>query len=210
MGEKILPDTSVIINGMLFNLLESEKFENVEILIPTIVVEELQSQASKGRESGFIGLKELKKLRELCEEKGFRVSFIGERPSLDDIRLAKSGRLDALIIDIAKKLGCTLYTSDYVQALTSEAYGVKVRYIVFEGKSRKLKFEEFFTPDTLSIHLKEGVPPLAKRGFPGNFKLVKIGSKVLTVKDVEEVISGIFEAMRSGEGFYEITRSGAM
>ncbi|MGP3667132.1 MAG: PINc/VapC family ATPase [Candidatus Bathyarchaeota archaeon] len=210
MVEKILPDTSVIINGMMFNLLESEKFEDVEILIPTIVVEELQSQASKGRESGFIGLKELKKLRELCEKKGFHIIFIGERPSLDDIRLAKSGRLDALIMDIAKKLGCTLYTSDYVQALTSEAYGVKVRYIVFEGKSRKLKFEEFFTPDTLSIHLKEDVPPLAKRGFPGNFKLVKIGSKVLTVKDVEEVISEIFEAMRSGEGFYEISRSGAM
>jgi len=210
LRERILPDTSIIINGMMVNLLESEEFGDIEIVIPTIVVEELQSQASKGRESGFVGLKELKKLKELCEKKGFHISFIGERPSLDDIRLAKSGRLDALIIDIAKKLGCTLYTSDYVQALTAEAYGVKVRYVIFEGKPKKLKFEEFFTPDTLSIHLKEGVPPLAKRGFPGNFKLVKIGSRSLTVKDIEEVIGEIFEAMRSGEGFYEISRSGAM
>ncbi|RLI04993.1 ATPase [Candidatus Bathyarchaeota archaeon] len=191
-------------------LIESGEVKDVEIVVPVIVVEELQSQASKGRESGFVGLRELKKIRTLCEEKKIPLRFIGERPSLEDIRLARSGRLDALIMDIAKKEDCTLYTSDYVQALTAEADGTKVQYIAVEGKAKKLTFEDFFTPDILSVHLKEGIPPLAKKGVPGKFELLSIGEKPLTTHEIEGIIGEIFEAVRGGRGFYEISRNGAM
>ena len=211
MVEKILPDSSIIINGKMSSLVETGEIKgDVEIVIPLIVVEELQSQASKGRETGFLGLKELKKLRVLCEEKGIPIKIVGERPSLDDIRLARSGRIDALILDLAKKEDCILYTSDYVQALTAEADGTKVKYLPAEGKLEKLVFEKFFTSDTLSIHLKEGVPPLAKRGIPEKFELKPIQDKPLTAQEIEDIVNEIFDSIRGGKGFYEISRSGAM
>ncbi|MEM5829419.1 MAG: PINc/VapC family ATPase [Candidatus Aenigmatarchaeota archaeon] len=211
MTLKIVPDTSVIIHGNLSQMLESGKLKDCEVVIPIAVLDELQAQASKGRDVGFIGLDELKKIRKLCEEKKIKIKFAGERPTLEEIKLAKSGRIDALIRDVAKAEGGKLLTADYVQALVAEAEGILVEYIAQEIKTTGLKFEKFFTPDTLSVHLKEGVAPLAKRGKPGKFELVKIGEEKLTVEEIESMIKEILEAARvSEEGRVEIASSGAM
>lgn len=211
MVTKIVPDTSVIINGILSKMIEKNELGDFELVIPLAALDELQAQASKGRDVGFIGLDELKKIRKLCEERGIKIKFAGERPSLEEIKLAKSGRIDALIRDVAKSEGGKLLTSDYVQALVTEAEGVPVEYIAQEIKITGLKFEKFFTPDTLSVHLKEGVEPLAKRGKPGKFELVKIREEKLTAEEIEEMIKEILEAARvSEEGRVEIIRSGAM
>jgi ATPase len=210
MVTRIVPDSSIIIDGKVTELIEKGKLKEVELAIPLAVLDELQAQASKGREPGFIGLEELKKLRKICEQKGIKLRFTGERPSIDDIKLAKSGRLDALIRDVAKDENGTLLTADYVQALVAEAEGVKVEYIASEIKTTGLAFEKFFTPDTLSVHLKEDVAPLAKRGKPGKFELVKLREEVLTEEEVEDIIHEISEATRiSEEGSFEIVRSGA-
>src|SRR3989338_8678186 len=161
MSERIVCDTSVIIDGKITELIEKGKLKDAEIIIPLAVIDELQAQASKGREMGFIGLEQLKLLRRLVEGKGIKLRYTGGRPSMDDIRLAKSGRMDALIRDVAKEEGATLYTADYVQALVGEAEGVKILHIPGETKTEGLKFESYFTPDTLSLHLKEDVPPMA-------------------------------------------------
>lgn len=208
--KKIICDTSIIIDGKISQLLEKSELKDVEIVIPLAVLDELQAQASKGKEPGFIGLDELKKLREICEKKKIKIRFAGERPSLEDIKLARSGRLDALIRDVAKTEDGTLYTADYVQALVAEAEGVNVKHIAPEIKTTGLKFEEFFTPDTLSVHLKEKVAPLAKRGKPGKFELVKLRKEPFTTKEIEDIIREISEATRiSEEGLVEISRSGA-
>src|SRR5208337_3868824 len=102
-----------------------------------------------------VGLSEIKKLRVFCEGKGIKLTFLGERPGFDDIKLAHSGRLDALIIDVARTEGGILLTADYVQALVAEASGVKLEHVRGEVKTTGLTFEKFFTPDTSSIHLKE-------------------------------------------------------
>jgi ATPase len=209
--KRIVCDTSIIIDGKISKLVEKGKLKNIEIVIPIAVLDELQAQASKGREPGFVGLEELKRLRKTCEDKKIKIRFTGKKPSLDDIKLARSGRLDALIRDVAKTEDGVLYTADYVQALVAEAEGVKSEYIAPEIKTKGLKFEKFFTSDTLSLHLKEGVPPLAKRGKPGKFKLIKIREKRLTQEEINEVIREILEATRiSEEGFVEVSRSGAI
>jgi ATPase len=211
MVKKIVLDSSIIIDRKISELLKSGKLKNVEIIIPIAVLDELQAQASKGREPGFIGLDEIKKIREICEKKKFKIRFAGERPSFEDIQLARSGRIDALIRDVAKIEKGILYTSDYVQALVAEAEGVKVEYIAPEIKTSGLKFESFFTPDTLSLHLKEKVPPFAKRGKPGDFKLVKLREEPCTTEEIEEIIREISEATRiSEEGLVEISRKGAL
>jgi ATPase len=211
MTEKIVPDTSVIIHGKLSELIEKGKLKNVEIVIPIPALDELQAQASKGREPGFIGLEELKRLRNICEKKKIKIRFTGEKPTLEDIKLAKAGRIDGMIREVAKSENGTLYTADYVQALVAEAEGVKVKYIPTEVKTTGLKFEKFLTDDTLSLHLKKGVIPIAKRGKPGKFELVKLSDKPLTQKELEEIIMEISEATRiSEEGFVEISRAGAL
>ena len=207
---RIVPDTSAIIHGILLEELKKMK-KRVELIIPLAALDELQAQASKGREVGFIGLEQLKEIRKVCEKKKIKIRFEGERPSLDDIKLAHSGRIDAMIRDVAKKYDAYLYTCDYVQALVAEAEGVKVKYFEIPVKTSGLKFENFFTEDTISVHLKENCVPLAKRGKPGNFKLVEVSDKKLTYEEISEIIREISEVARiSEEGSIEINRPGAL
>lgn len=211
MTQKLVPDTSIIIDGNVPVVIEKGGFTDYEIVIPYAVLDELQAQASKGRETGFVGLGEIKKLKQFCDSKGVKLIFLGSRPGFDDIRLARSGRLDALITDVAKTEGGVLLTADYVQALVAEAYGVQVKYVPGEVRTTDLTFEKLFTPDTSSIHLKEGTKPLAKRGKPGKFELVQIAQKLSTTEEIEQIIREITEAARvSREGFVEIDRAGAM
>jgi ATPase len=211
MTQKLIPDTSIIIDGNVAAILEKGDYNDVELVIPYAVLDEIQAQASKGREPGFVGLGEIKKLRELCERKSIKLTFLGARPGLDDIKLARSGRLDALITDVAKTENGILLTADYVQALVAEASGVQVKHIPGEVRTTDLTFEKFLTPDTSSIHLKEGTRPLAKRGKPGKFELVRVSETASTPEEIEKIIHEITEAARvSREGFVEINRSGAL
>jgi ATPase len=208
--EKIVLDSSIIIDGKISKMIEKGELKDVEVVVPLAALDELQAQASKGKEPGFIGLEELKKIRALCEKSGMNIMFIGERPTLEDIKLAHSGRIDAMIREVAKKEGGILYTADYVQALVAEAEGVRVQYTPPEIKTTGLLFENFFTPDTLSLHLKEGVPPYAKRGKPGKFKLIKLREEPISEEEINQIIREITEATRiSEEGSFEIVRSGA-
>ena len=213
MVRKIVPDTSIIIDRKLSGMIEKEelKVKDLEIIIPAAVLDELQSQASRGREHGFIGLDELKELRMLADSKGFSLRFTGKRPTMEDIQLAKAGRMDAIIRDVAKQEDAEFFTADYVQALVGEAEGVKTFYIPAEIKTKGLTFEDFFTEDTISVHLKEGVVPMAKRGVPGQFELVKIGERALTKEEIEKIITEIGDATRvDEEGTVEINRRGAL
>jgi len=211
MTSRIITDSSIIIDGKISELIEKGKLKDIELVIPMAVLDELQAQASKGKEPGFVGLNELKKLRAVCENKKIKIRFTGAKPSLDDIKLAHSGRLDALIRDVAKDENGILYTSDYVQALVAEAEGVKVEYVPAEIKTTGLKFEKFFDNATLSLHLKEDVVPLAKKGKPGKFELVEIRKEPIKKEELEELIKEISEATRiSEEAFVEISRAGAL
>ena len=208
LKEKFVFDTSVIIDRKVPEIVKKEKPE--QVIVPYVVLDELQSQASKGRDEGYVGLEQIKLVRKLCEEKKIGLSFQGERPCLNDIKLAGSGRLDALIRDVAKKNQALLITSDYVQSLVGEAEGVKTRYVPKKKRKRTMSFKRFFTKDTMSIHLKQGAPPLAKRGKPGNFNLVKTRLKALSEKELRRMISQIMdEALREEKTFIEIEEPGA-
>lgn len=202
--EKIVPDTSVLVAGMLSELIEKGEIGPAEIIIPEFVVEELRAQASKGREIGFSGLEELKKLRQLFE-KGITLVKTGRRQTYEEIQLAKYGRIDALILDIAREEHATLYTADYVQAMTADAEGVSVRYFRLYEKKVRTQLEDMLTADTMSLHLKEGVMPMAKRGKPGDFSLVKISDQLLTAEQLEGIIKEIMDAVHYEEdSFIEI------
>jgi ATPase len=210
-NKKFVLDTSIIIDGEITKMLELGNIEQEsDIIIPLAVLDELQSQASMNKEHGFVGLEEIKKMRELCTAKNISLRFVGQRPDLDDIRLAKHGRIDAIIKDVAMHESATLITADYVQALVAEAQGIKAMHIRTPTKTTDLEFEKYFDDTTMSVHLKEGTFPMAKRGKPGNFQLVKISQEKSTYHQLLNITREVSEASRvTGMGSVEISRSGA-
>jgi ATPase len=210
-NKKFVLDTSIIIDGEITKMLEAGSIEEEsDIIIPLAVLDELQSQASTNKEHGFVGLEEIKKMREICTTKSISLRFVGQRPDLDDIRLAKHGRIDAIIKDVAMQESATLITADYVQALVAEAQGIKALHIRTPTKTTNLEFEEYFDDTTMSVHLKEGTFPMAKRGKPGNFQLVKISQEKTPYHQLSNIIKEVSEASRvTGMGSVEISRSGA-
>ena len=210
-NKRYVLDTSIIIDGEITKMIEVGQIDNgSEIIIPLAVLDELQSQASSNKEYGFVGLNEIKKIRDQSSMKDISLRFLGERPNIDDIRLAKRGRIDAIIKDVALHEDATLITADYVQALVAEVQGVKSLHIGNVTKTTNLEFEKFFTEDTMSVHLKEGVSPWAKRGKPGDFQLIKLDEKKSTYLELTNIIREISEASRVNRtGSIEISRNGA-
>lgn len=207
---KIVADTSVIINGQLTAQIESGSIRNFEIIIPQAVFDELQSQASKKKEQGFIGLERIQKLKSLSGSHGLTVVVSGTHPSSDDIRLASSGRIDALIVDMAKQNGATLYTSDNVQHLVARAEGIETVFLKSEIKNESLEFLKFFDSETMSIHLKENQYPLAKKGKPGEFVLTKLNDEILSKDYLEMISSQILDAVNVYDSStLEISKTGA-
>lgn len=209
--DKIVVDTSIVIDEEIGKLIESGNLSNLEIIIPVAVLDELQSQASQNKDYGFVGLAEIKKIRQLSEKHNIMIRFEGERPSMEDIKLASHGRIDAIIKDIAKKNNATFYTADYVQALVAEAEGIKTKYSKPDVKTTNLEFEKFFDSQTMSVHLKEGTKPMAKRGKPGAFVLAELEDRILTKDYLTSITTEILEASRVNQsGIVEISKPGAL
>jgi len=206
----LVADTSVIINGNLAEQIESGSIRDFEIIIPQAVFDELQSQASNHKEQGFIGLEQIQKLNRLSENYGLKIILKGSHPAIDDIKFAASGRIDALIIDIAKQNDATLYTSDNVQHLVAQAEDVPTVFLKPKIIREELEFLKFFDSTTMSIHLKENQFPLAKRGKPGEFLLTKIGEDLLTLDYLKMISSQILSATNiTDSSTIEISKTGA-
>jgi ATPase len=209
MTDKFVLDTSVIINGNVPEIIQDKIKQNSQIIIPIAVLDELQAQASMNKSHGVEGLLEIKRIRNECKARKISLEFAGTRPTIEEIRLAKHGRIDAIIKDIALENDATLITCDYVQHLVSEAHGIKSIHISSTKEDSKLQFEKYFDNDTMSVHLKEGTFPFAKKGVPGNLKLVRLEGKRLKAEEVYEIIKEVLEQSRSRKGFTEINKDGA-
>ncbi len=208
---KIVPDTSVIVDGRITKIVQDKKFSGCEVIIPEAVIAELENQANKGRETGFNGLDELKNLQKFNSQGKISLIYVGRRPTLDEISLARGGEIDAMIRDTAGDHDAVLVTSDKVQKEVAEAQGLEAIYLKQEMVAYKdLEIGKYFDDNTMSIHLKENVVPLAKKGTPGNIKLVKIGKKPLKRNEVDRMTREIVERSKSDfKSFVEIEMEGA-
>lgn len=199
----MVPDTSAVIEGAITQLIDENDLEYPEIIVPEAVVCELEHQANQNRIRGFDGLKELQKLQEANDENELIISFKGKRPTNYDINNAKAGEIDAIIRDVARSEFATLITNDKVQAETAKAQGISVYYFEQERKfDVKHSFEKFFNEDTMSVHLKEGVVPLAKRGKPGEIKLVELDNKPMPYHEVRSYVDDILRNLRNDPKSY--------
>ena len=206
---KYVVDTSVIVDGRISKMIEEGEIRGT-IIIPEAVVAELEAQANFGKITGFQGLEEIKRIRELSEKYGFDVLFLGERPSLEHIKLARGGEIDNLIRKVAEEEKAILITGDRVQHAVAVAKGIESIYLQKETiKPENTKIMKFFTDDTASVHLREGVEAYAKRGKIGELKLVRITDKPMTLEELSEIAHEIIEAASQDEdSSIEIERKG--
>jgi ATPase len=217
---EIVPDTSVVIDGRVSEQVEAdadptsdavgEGFAGGTIVIPEAVVGELEAQANDGRQTGWEGLEELQRLVALDEDGTIDVEYVGRRPDALEKREAGEGEIDALIRDIAADRGATLLTSDDVQAEVARAKGIDVIEVEPHGRDvDRLAIENYFDEGTMSVHLKTGVQPMAKRGSIGDMHYQTIADDPLTESALREYIADIEEGARnSPDGFVELDEPG--
>ena len=217
MPNKFACDTSVIFNGQILKLLEDNELgECPEIYISNIVIAEVEYRTNVQKEIGFFGLNVLKQLRQLHDEGEIRLHVVGKRPTLQEIKMSPGGELDALIRDSALQNNAVLITADRIQGDVGVFEGLEVLF-AWEKKALKeielssLKLLDYFDETTMSVHLKQDLPPYAKKGSPGNWYLQKISEDPLTTKDIEDVAMEIIEMVREDErSFVEIEKFGAV
>ncbi|WP_406537516.1 PINc/VapC family ATPase [Methanobrevibacter sp.] len=198
----IIPDTSAVIIGAVSKLIEEEDLDYPEIIVPEAVVCELEHQANANRSEGRRGLKELQKLQELQDEGELAISFKGRRPTNYDIRYAKSGEIDGIIRDLARSEMGTLLTNDKVQAETAKAQGIPVYYYKQEYVEKPLSIEKFFDENTMSIHLKENVVPMAKKGTPGHIDFEVLNERRYSYRELKEIVDEILDKAKSDPKTY--------
>ncbi|WP_304045300.1 PINc/VapC family ATPase [Methanobrevibacter gottschalkii] len=198
----IIPDTSAVIIGAISEILETEDIDYPEIIVPEAVVCELEHQANANRSEGIRGLKELQKLQKLQYEGELSISFKGKRPTNYDIKYAKSGEIDSIIRDLARSEMGTLLTNDKVQAETAKAQGIPVYFFKQTYKEKPLSIEKFFDENTMSIHLKENIVPMAKKGTPGHVNFEVLSDKRYSYKDLKKIVDEILDKAKSDPKTY--------
>ena len=209
--EKLVPDTSVIIESIVSKKIEKNELKVNEVVIHEAVLAELEHQANQGKSIGYLGLDELKRLKELSKKGLFEIRYSGKRPRAVEIKYASLGEIDSLIRELAWEEGATLITADRVQFKVGEAKGLKVIFVEQEDiAKKKLLLENFFDSTTMSVHLKENVLPYAKKGIPGEWKFIALRDKKLTHAEIRELSREIIEnAKIRRDSFIEIEREGS-
>ncbi|MDO8841373.1 PINc/VapC family ATPase [Methanocalculus sp.] len=207
---KLVPDTSVVIDGRITSMIQNGECKGATIIIPEAVFAELEAQANHGREIGFSGLTEIQELCRMRDEGLIELKFVGERPRLDQVKLASGGEIDAMIRNAAIEYEASFMTSDLVQAEVARAKGLSVIFMKPQQENFKpLGIDNFFDENTVAVYLKERVPPYAKKGRLKEMRLVPIRDAPMTEYELRKLAQEILErAKRDPDGFIEIEKKG--
>ncbi len=209
---KVLTDTSVIIDGRITSMVKEGELDGFEIIIPEAVIAELEAQANKGKETGMSGLEEIGSLRKLIDTHDISMVFKGNRPDRFQVKYAEEGEIDAMVRDLAEEESALLMTSDMVQAKIAKAKGIRVKYLKpeIEDIEGKRWIRDYFDEETMSVHLRVGTRPKAKKGTPGNMRIETIEDRIMDEPELRQIAHEIIErTKRSAKGFIEMDKSGA-
>lgn len=202
-------DTSVVVERAIADLVKQGKITGM-IIVPNAVVAELEHLANLNQEQGWLGLEEIKQLRDLQQQYNIEITFLGEMPSSEAIKTAKKfGFIDAAIRNLALKHNATLITADKVQAKVAEVLGIDVMLIEIRKPKEKLSIEKYFTGNIMSIHIKENCYVYGKQGKPGSWQLVRLNNKKLGRNQVQAIAKEIIKkASYADRAFIEISKQG--
>lgn len=213
-NKRYVPDTSIIVDGIISEEVHKGKFEGGTFIVPEPVVAELEAQASKSKETGYTGLDELKRLQKCYKEGLIDLRFEGRRPGPEEVRLAASGEIDAMIRDIAEKEDAVLITSDRIQSMVTEAKGIQVIFYQVGreagGELENLGIMKYFDENTMSVHLRANILPKAKVGIPGQMKISPVAERPLKTEQLKKYAQEIVElAGIHHDGFIEMDSGGS-
>jgi ATPase len=191
-------------------MIKAGEYKGATIIVPEAVIAELEAQANNGREIGFSGLNELQQLCKMAEEKTIELKFSGIRPTLEQVKLASGGEIDAMIRNIAIENAARFITSDNVQAEVARAKGLDVIYLKPQITDFvPLAIDQFFDEHTIAVYLKERISPMAKKGSISDMKLVKIREAPTSEYELRMMAQEILErAKRDPDGFIEVEKRG--
>ncbi|MFH1173864.1 MAG: ATPase, T2SS/T4P/T4SS family [archaeon] len=207
--DKLVPDTSVIIEGILSKRILEGSLTCTTLLIHEAVINELEAQANRNKETGQLGLEEIKKLRQICKERTITLQYAGERPSEFDIKNAAKGGIDSLIRQYAFEQHATLITADKVQASVAESKGIPVILVEFTITETPFVLEKYFDENTAAVIIREGCTPQAKKGKPGSWTLIPLGDERLDRDAMRKLSTQIVEDTASRkDGFLEWEQKG--
>ena len=205
-----VPDTSVVVDGRFKALLRDADFSKdlERIVIAEATVAEIEHLANEGKSSGISGISELKAIFNISKEIFVPLEYYGKRPTRYEIAGAKKGDIDAIIREAAMDLDGTLITGDLIQKDIAEAKGIQSIFLK-PYKKVKLRIEDFFDLETLSVHLKDGIMPARKKGKPGSIVLEKF-DRVYSEDELKEISLDILErAKTTRDSFIELDEKGA-
>ena len=206
----VVPDTSVVVDGRVSAKVDDGTYQGATVMVPEAVVAELEAQANAGHDTGWAGLEELQRLAERADAGDVELEYIGERPDDVAIDAASEGEIDALIRELAAERDAVFLTSDVVQGEVAKAKGIDVEVVSPEVEDLgTLAFENYFTEDTMSVHLKAGAVPKAKRGEIGEMHYVQIADDPLDEAAMDEYATEILNAAKEeSDGFLELSKTG--
>jgi ATPase len=216
-SDKFVCDTSVIFNGQILRLIEDGDLgEKPNIIVPNVVIAEIEYRSNIQKEIGFFGIDVLNSLRKLHNKSEIILTISGKRPTREEIKLSPGGELDALIRKEAKTNNAHLITADRIQGDIGKFEGLEVVYVKEKTISTSKELEslqllDFFDDQTMSVHLKRNIEPYAKKGSPGQWRLEKISNISTSNEKIEDVALEIIEFVREDEhSFIEIEKKGAL
>ncbi|MEM0261149.1 MAG: ATPase, T2SS/T4P/T4SS family [Nitrososphaerota archaeon] len=179
MSENYVVDHSALQLNVVPYLVE-EGIVRGRVVIPKIILLKIEKDSSEGDTLSLKGLEELEKV---CRTHGLEVVYVDSGvTSLENFKLE--------VIEEAKKLNAKLITCEPLTAKLAEAIGLEV---VYKLPPPLFNINELFTHDVMSVHLKEGLTPRVKKGFPGRWKLVEVSNKPLKREDLELLIAHLME-----------------
>ncbi len=191
--EVYIPDTTVFLDGSLKELIVKGYLRG-KVLIHSLIVRKFEEDSKRGSALGLLGIREISDItttvRKLGLEDYVKVEFTNLLPR--GYTVHDYDKVDEIVRELAREMSFTLITSSEITALICSATAIKH---IYTGKTRqKLEIEKYFDRETLSVHLKESCVPYAKKGTPGNWRLVPIGYEILTREYLEKIIRELIGA----------------
>ncbi|RLF08578.1 MAG: ATPase [Thermoprotei archaeon] len=209
LSDIYVTDTSAILRGTLRQAIKQNKIAG-RLVIPTYYISYFERLAREGSSLGFTGIQELKIIRKIITEdfqEVIELEYFNDIPRR--YRSYRDINPDDIARDLALELNAILITSDNILKEIAETLGIQILFLR-PMDSERIALEEFFTNDTMSIHLKENVIPYAKRGRPGDWYFEKLRDTPMTKEELEELIREIIEKVKtSPNAFIEVERPGS-
>ena len=198
----VLDHSALIENFELLKEIIRTRISSGEIHILKQIIDRLDKGVREGDPQSLRAIENLRSLKNFIEKENLPIEV---RLITTQERLGFEKTLEQLVRDYALEIGGVLVTADPTQKEIAEALGLEV--IEISKRRTGLLFEKYFDENTMSIHLKAGAPPRAKKGSPAKWFFEYLDNKPLTDKDLEDIINDILEEVKiRRRGFVETER----